>query len=702
MKKVVTHAKRITRISLAAVVLCGLLFSNPGASASLASIIVGQASPVLIGINTVSYITENSVNSEIKSLDTWAGKPSALVEISLDLDDANIAHNLPAQLDALWANGITPLVYITGGSGSPSASAIASGKYDTQIQHWADAYKAWAVNGKFAFLAILPEMNYQWVSYYGDPGNYQLAFRRVVDIFTTAGVSRSSVRWIFLFNGWYVNQYISLTSYESYYPGDEYVDVVAFSAYNFGYCAPNTNWVTPENLIGRNIHRIHLMAPQKPIFIASLATSAFSSAGVENADAKNAWLQNAFQFIATQPSIRAVLYRNVNAAGWGECDWQVYQPGGTQYQGYASGVSHTAYGYLPPTVLAQTDLLPPTRITHLPLINNRYQTRTALPLMLGVYGDISQGWWGDQAFIEQQALALNAWGGKKISLAGTFIEIEVTTPWYNIPQQLNMMWDNGMIPFINMPTNATAAEVASGRLDAEITAWATAYKDYALNGNRVAYIAPLEEMDGDWIPYGMDPTNFKLAFKRIQDKFNEVGVPRDSVYWVFSATGYNHPNGARFEDYFPGYDRVDAVGFSALNFGYCPMPRNQWPKWISSAEVLMGEYIQRMKVMAPGKPIFIAQFATSSDAAQGVLSPEAKNSFLVDTYNYLSRTPEIKGILYFNYDIAYECDWAIYKTWGTNQRQLSGYVSGITNSSIRYLWPTDVREIMTNLITLLR
>jgi hypothetical protein len=322
--------------------------------------------------------------------------------------------------------------------------------------------------------------------------------------------------------------------------------------------------------------------------------------------------------------------------------------------------------------------------------------------MLGVYGDISQGWWGDQAFIEQQALALNAWGGKKINLAGTFIEIEVTTPWYNIPQQLNMMWDNGMIPFINMPTNATAAEVASGRLDAEITAWATAYKDYALNGNRVAYIAPLEEMDGDWIPYGMDPTKFKLAFKRIQDKFNEVGVPRNSVYWVFSATGYNHPNGARFEDYFPGYDRVDAVGFSALNFGYCPMPRNQWPKWISSAEVLMDEYIQRMKVMAPGKPIFIAQFATSSNSAQGVLSPEAKNSFLVDTYNYLSRTPEIKGILYFNYDIAYECDWAIFKTWGANQRQLSGYVSGITNSSIRYLWPTDVREIMTNLITLLR
>ena len=155
MNKISLSAKKIAQIGIAAIVLFSMLFSSLNVSRSFAATTSQQTPPVLIGINTLSYLTDSAVNSEIKSVDTWTGKSSALVEISLELSDANLSYNLPTELNALWNNGYAPLVDITGGSGSPSAYAIAAGEYDAHIQRWADTYKAWAVDGKFAFLAVL-------------------------------------------------------------------------------------------------------------------------------------------------------------------------------------------------------------------------------------------------------------------------------------------------------------------------------------------------------------------------------------------------------------------------------------------------------------------------------------------------------------------------------------------------------------------
>ena len=180
------------------------------------------------------------------------------------------------------------------------------------------------------------------------------------------------------------------------------------------------------------------------------------------------------------------------------------------------------------------------------------------------------------------------------------------------------------MPFVNLQIWATAYDIASGKKDVEIRNWARAYKNFADGPDgqgRIAFIAPIQEMNscqsgGCWTMWGGDPENYKIAFRRIRQIFDQEAVPSSSVRWVFAPNGwshykYDHP----FEDYYPGENWVDIVAISAYNFGGC-IP-NAWrspqevynnPNYRHQSE---GAYLDRMRVMAPGKPIFIAQTGTA-------------------------------------------------------------------------------------------
>jgi beta-mannanase len=192
-------------------------------------------------------------------------------------------------------------------------------------------------------------------------------------------------------------------------------------------------------------------------------------------------------------------------------------------------------------------------------------------------------------------------------------------------------------------------------------------------------------MDGFWVPYGLDPANFKLAYWRIQTIFAEEGVPANSVYWVFAPTGYNHHSYPPFEDYYPGHETVDVVGFSSYNFGYCPV--DEYPDWLTPDEQL-GEFIRRMEVMAPGKAVFITQFAASSYVSPGNNDDSVKSQWLEDAYTYLAIYESVKAALYFNLDNG--CDWAFYNTWDGNSRQLVGYRDGISIPAYEYVTPSEL------------
>ncbi len=293
-------------------------------------------------------------------------------------------------------------------------------------------------------------------------------------------------------------------------------------------------------------------------------------------------------------------------------------------------------------------------------------------------------------------IQLDAWlagVGKKTAIAATFLDFQDPDVITSLPAELDAAWDNGYVPFVNLSVghyrSFTAQEIAQGNLDLDIRRWARTFADWSLSGEKRAFIAPLQEMNGGWTTYGGDPENFKLAYYRIIDLFQEEGVASNAVSWVFAPNGWSS-QGNEFELYYPGDDAVDIVGFSSFNFGDC----SKWPKWEVYAEIY-GPYLERMSEMAPDKPIFIVEFGTVAEGGD-------KNIWLKDTYQQLVGYPNLQGILYFNRSIysgflqlcPQGTDFRVYDV--ETEEGYWGYLEGISSPEIIYYSPDslEMSEIM--------
>jgi hypothetical protein len=311
---------------------------------------------------------------------------------------------------------------------------------------------------------------------------------------------------------------------------------------------------------------------------------------------------------------------------------------------------------------------------------------TIHPIMTGNYPD--GGWWqpNPQNVIDSQFRPQDEWAESSMSLAGVFHNIQ-TPAEHLIVMLLGAIWDNGYMPFVNLYANVSAYSIAHGQIDNEIRAWADFYRQYSQNGQRKAFLAPLQEMNGDWVPYGMDPTNYQAAYRRIRDIFLQRGVPPGSVYWVFAPNGWSRPGTPGFEAYYPGHDVVDVVGFSSYNFGY--NPNNPFKSWETAPE-LFGPYIERIQVMAPGKPIMVAQTATTAYTSQGYDVP-AKNAWLQDTFTYLAEQPDVIGVVYYNHeDTVQGYEWLYYRAGQVEY--YTGYRLAMTHARHLYVHPNEIDQ----------
>ncbi len=312
------------------------------------------------------------------------------------------------------------------------------------------------------------------------------------------------------------------------------------------------------------------------------------------------------------------------------------------------------------------------------------------------FGIYNKTYWTAESVPEVMPTLDNA-AGKKHASVGWFIDLEddaLTLPVYNLPKnnlyrQLEELWKAGYISFVNLSSrNATALQIANGERDREIAFAAEFYKNWLdLGGNRRAFIAPLQEMNGYWVTYGGDPENYKRAYHRIIDIFEQKGVTRNKVWWVFAPNGWpdvdEDPDNV-FENYYPGDERVDFVAFSSYNYGYCPAtfgPNFDYGKW-ETYEDLFAKHIARMQALAPGKKIIIRETASSAwDAIEDPATKEKirvfdegkKNQWLIDSYNFFASQPSVIGVYYFNMDEfdVRNCDFNIIN--------YSGYRTGLAN-----------------------
>jgi hypothetical protein len=136
------------------------------------------------------------------------------------------------------------------------------------------------------------------------------------------------------------------------------------------------------------------------------------------------------------------------------------------------------------------------------------------PIVLGLY---TKGYVGNPDIIDCEIRSLDTWAGKQHTLAGLFMNIQDENPAYNIGYRFQSLWERGYTVFLNLKTIGIVAELAGGKYDRELAIFAHAFADWAQRGvGKMAFIAPLQEMNIPAESYSLDRENFKLAYHRIQ------------------------------------------------------------------------------------------------------------------------------------------------------------------------------------------
>jgi hypothetical protein len=311
---------------------------------------------------------------------------------------------------------------------------------------------------------------------------------------------------------------------------------------------------------------------------------------------------------------------------------------------------------------------------------------------VGLYmmkNDNSEGvYWIDENVKLYMPLA-DRLAGKKHSVVATFASLKAKDQDGELGRQLEALWQAGYLFFINFPSTWTSYDIAAGTYDSYLRNTAGAYARWANQGDgRIAFIAPLPEMNGAWTSYGGNPANFKLAYRHFITIFAEQGVTRDKVWWVFAPNGGSTP-GNEFENYYPGDDVVDVVAFSSYNYGYCHVTY-PWGRW-QNYDTLYKPFLERIQLMAPWKPVIIAQTGTTAEfQAAGEFNVTEKNNWLKTNYEYLSQQPQFLGILYFDYNQSPTyCNWRILP--GTT---FTGYTEGVASPAYQYLDATAMHDII--------
>jgi len=186
-------------------------------------------------------------------------------------------------------------------------SAVANGSQDGQIATTAGRLKAL---GRKVFLAPHHEPEDQ-VGSFGSASDYARAFRRIVDEFRQAGVNNVIFVWNMM---GYVGGYGGI--YPTLYPGDSYVDWIAYDPYNWVGCKSGHKGRSFAEITKPMYDWTAAHAPGKPLMLAEFGLRE-QPAGMPS---KAEWFRDALVTLkTTRTRIKALVYFNTNHA----CDWRI-------------------------------------------------------------------------------------------------------------------------------------------------------------------------------------------------------------------------------------------------------------------------------------------------------------------------------------------------------------------------------------------
>ncbi|MEY9968250.1 hypothetical protein ABIA33_006334 [Streptacidiphilus sp. MAP12-16] len=198
---------------------------------------------------------------------------------------------------------------------------VAAGDYDaTIIDPGAERIKAY---GKPILLSIDQEMDLRTPAN-GTPADYVAAFRHLHDRFRQLGVT--NVVWVWTVTGYLPNAALMSASY----PGNAYVDWIAYDQYNYYACKHDPDWESfaQTQVPSYTWLRQHISAT-KPLMLAEFGTAVDQA----HPQTQQQWYQQVPQVVKQQlPGVRAVLQWDSSVPG-PDCDLSVNP--GPAMAGYA-------------------------------------------------------------------------------------------------------------------------------------------------------------------------------------------------------------------------------------------------------------------------------------------------------------------------------------------------------------------------------
>lgn len=191
---------------------------------------------------------------------------------------------------------------------------IADGDYDHLIENYFMKYLSYTMAGGRVVFVYLPEMNGDWTIYgptghptwTADPEAFKTAYRNFVEKGRSMGIE---ALWC-----WAPNNY-GYGNLEDWYPGDEWVDIVGMSAYQWAGLYPGYEWKSVSKLLDPTVVEVRLFT-KKPLVITQIASGL-------NDDRTPGFLDELVMYTKIENNIDGFIWFNIGefALGTGT-DWE--------------------------------------------------------------------------------------------------------------------------------------------------------------------------------------------------------------------------------------------------------------------------------------------------------------------------------------------------------------------------------------------
>lgn len=213
------------------------------------------------------------------------------------------------------------------------------------------------------------------------------------------------------------------------------------------------------------------------------------------------------------------------------------------------------------------------------------------------------------------------------------------------------------------PLCANAA-IADGSYDTYLRAWAKSVAAWA----KPFFLSFDHEMNGGAYPWGLGQngntraSDYVSMWRHVHSIFQAAGA--SNVVWVWSPNAL--PDGAAFDQFYPGDQYVNWVGMDGYNAGIAPSP-NAAGGWHSLADEFRATYAD-LTVLAPSIPVLVGETASSSEGGD-------KAAWITRAFSDVPTLfPRVGAIIWF--EANKEQDWRV----ESSQTTLAAFRQAATSS----------------------